>query len=134
MTDDLEAEARLIKPICASIAQNGGAPFLALAGIDVDVPATVEGVYPDLVHAEDWDRAVEICSAWISDEAALRFAREFCLFGTAEQITERLRALPAHGVTGVFLQHVGSYDPPTDLIEAVGSAVLPALDAQPAKG
>ncbi|WP_405865906.1 LLM class flavin-dependent oxidoreductase [Streptomyces sp. NBC_00005] len=134
VTDDLEAEARLIKPICASIAQNGGAPFLALAGIDVDVPATVEGVYPDLVHAEDWDRAVEICSAWISDEAALRFAREFCLFGTAEQITERLRALPAHGVTGVFLQHVGSYDPPTDLIEAVGSAVLPALDAQPAKG
>ncbi|MEV0740093.1 AMP-binding protein [Streptomyces sp. NPDC050549] len=64
VTDDVEADARLIRPICASIAQNGGASFLALAGIDVDVPATVEGVYPDLVHAEDWDTAVEICSAW----------------------------------------------------------------------
>ncbi|MEU9285730.1 LLM class flavin-dependent oxidoreductase [Streptomyces sp. NPDC048275] len=127
VTDDLEAEARLIKPICASIAQNGGAPFLALAGIEAAVPAKVEGVYPDLVHAEDWDAAVEICSEWISDEAALRFAQEFCLFGTADQITERLRALRATGVTGVFLQHVGSYDPPTDLIEAVGSSVLPAL-------
>ncbi|MER7794813.1 LLM class flavin-dependent oxidoreductase [Streptomyces sp. NPDC097640] len=127
VTDDVEAEARQIKPICASIAQNGGAPFLALAGIDVQVPATVEGVYPDLVHAEDWDAAVEICSAWISDEAALRFAEEFCLFGTAERIAERLSALHASGVTGVFLQHVGSYDPPAELIEAVGSAVLPAL-------
>ncbi|MGW1753422.1 LLM class flavin-dependent oxidoreductase [Streptomyces mirabilis] len=127
VTDDIEAEARQIKPICASIAQNGGAPFLALAGIDVQVPATVEGVYPDLVHAEDWDAAVEICSAWISDEAALRFAEEFCLFGTAERIAERLGALCASGVTGVFLQHVGSYDPPTELIEAVGSSVLPAL-------
>ncbi|GGZ64107.1 LLM class flavin-dependent oxidoreductase [Streptomyces bluensis] len=127
VTDDIEAEARRIKPICASIAQNGGAPFLALAGIDVQVPATIGGVYPDLVHAEDWDAAVDICSAWISDEAAVRFAEEFCLFGTAEHITERLRALHTTGVTGVFLQHVGSYDPPTDLIEAVGTLVLPAL-------
>jgi 5,10-methylenetetrahydromethanopterin reductase len=127
VTDDVEAEARSLKPICASIAQNGGAPFLALAGIDVVVPATVGGVYPDLVHAEDWERAVEICSAWISDEAALRFADEFCLFGTAERIADRLRALHASGVTGVLLQHVGSYDPPAELIEAVGASVLPAL-------
>ncbi|WP_317986000.1 LLM class flavin-dependent oxidoreductase [Streptomyces sp. 5-10] len=127
VTDDVEAEARLLKPICASIAQNGGAPFLALAGIELDVPARVEGVYPDLVHAEDWGAAVEICSAWVSDEAALRFAQEFCLFGTAKEIAERLAALHADGVTDVFLQHVGSYDPPTELIESVGSAVLPAL-------
>ncbi|WP_241788022.1 hypothetical protein [Streptomyces sp. PRh5] len=127
MTDDVEAEARLLKPICASIAQNGGAPFPALAGIELDVPARVEGVYPDLVHAEDWGAAVEICSAWVSDEMALRFAQEFCLFGTAKEIAERLTALHADGVTDVFLQHVGSYDPPTELIESVGSAVLPAL-------
>ncbi|WP_413104240.1 LLM class flavin-dependent oxidoreductase [Streptomyces sp. Inha503] len=127
VTDDVESEARLLKPICASIAQNGGAPFLALAGIELDVPARVEGVYPDLVHAEDWDAAVEICSAWVSDETAVRFAQEFCLFGTAKEIAERLTALHADGVTDVFLQHVGSYDPPTELIESVGSAVLPAL-------
>ncbi|WP_089107137.1 LLM class flavin-dependent oxidoreductase [Streptomyces hyaluromycini] len=128
VTDDVEAEARRLKPICASIAQNGGAPFLALAGIDVHVPEKVEGIYPDLVHAEDWKAAVDICSAWISDENALRFAEEFCLFGTADEIAARLRALPASGVTGVFLQHVGSYDPPADLIEAVGGAVLPQLN------
>ncbi|MGW0655976.1 LLM class flavin-dependent oxidoreductase, partial [Streptomyces umbrinus] len=78
-------------------------------------------------HAEDWPTAVEICSAWISDENALRFAEEFCLFGTPARIAERLQALHTEGVTGVLLQHVGSYDPPTQLIEAIGEAVLPAL-------
>ncbi|MCX4911265.1 LLM class flavin-dependent oxidoreductase [Streptomyces sp. NBC_00878] len=131
VTDDVAAEARLLKPICASIAQNGGAPFLALAGIEVDVPAEVKGVYPDLVHAEDWAAAVEICSAWISDEAVLRFAEEFCLFGSPARIAERLHALHASGVTGVLLQHVGSYDPPTELIESVGASVLPALLPSP---
>ncbi|MFF1395838.1 LLM class flavin-dependent oxidoreductase [Streptomyces sp. NPDC058287] len=127
VTDDIETAARQIKPICASIAQNGGAPFLALAGIDVTVPDAVEGVYPDLVHAEDWEAAVKVTSSWVSDEAALRFAEEFCLFGTADEIAGRLRALYADGVSGVFLQHVGSYEPPTELIEAVGASVLPAL-------
>ncbi|MFE2937982.1 LLM class flavin-dependent oxidoreductase [Streptomyces sp. NPDC059255] len=127
VTDDTTAAARLLKPICASIAQNGGAAALALAGIEIDVPAKVEGVYPDLVHAEDWDAAVKICSEWVSDADALRFAEEFCLVGTAEEIARKLRALHADGVTGVFLQHVGSYDLPTELIESVGSGVLPAL-------
>ncbi|MFJ9180061.1 LLM class flavin-dependent oxidoreductase [Streptomyces sp. NPDC102360] len=63
VTDDVAAASRQLKPICASIAQNGGAPFLALAGIHVDVPAgAVDGIYPDLVHAEDWDAAVRITS------------------------------------------------------------------------
>jgi 5,10-methylenetetrahydromethanopterin reductase len=89
----------------------------------------VEGVYPDLVHAEDWEAAVRICSAWVSDEAAVRFAEEFCLVGTAEAISERLRALHDAGVDEVLLQHVGSYDPPTELIETVGASVLPELRA-----
>lgn len=127
VTDDVPAAARQLKPICASIAQNGGADFLALAGIHADVPAKVDGVYPDLVHAEDWEAAVAICSAWVSDEAAVRFAEQFCLFGTADEITNRLRALHAAGVDEVLLQHVGSYDPPTELIEAIGTSVLPAL-------
>ncbi|MFC4052762.1 LLM class flavin-dependent oxidoreductase [Actinomadura syzygii] len=127
VTDDVAASARKLKPICASIAQNGGAPFLALAGIDVSVPARVDEVYPDLVHAEDWDRAVEVAGRWISDDDALAFADAFCLIGTADEIAARLRETFAAGASGVFLQHVGSYDPPHDLIEAVGGDVLPSL-------
>jgi 5,10-methylenetetrahydromethanopterin reductase len=130
VTDDVETAARRLKPICAGIAQNGGTKALALSGIELDVPDRIDGVYPDLVHAEDWDRAVEVCSEWVSDEAAAAFARTFCLFGTAEEIAVRLRELGAAGVGGVYLQHVGSYDLPEELIESVGRTVLPRLRDQ----
>lgn len=124
VTDDVEAAARQLKPICCRIAQNGGAAFLALAGVEVEAPDRIDGVYPDLVHAEDWDLAVRLCSPYVSDEAALRFAQEFCLFGTPQEIADRLAATRAAGATGVFLQHVGSYTPPDELIEAIGGHVL----------
>ncbi|MET7999404.1 LLM class flavin-dependent oxidoreductase [Nonomuraea glycinis] len=127
VTDDIEADARMLKPVCAAMAANGGGPFLALAGITLDVPDRFEGVYPDLLHAEDWDLAVEVASRWVSDEDALRFAQAFCLFGTAKEIAERLKVAYEAGATSVFLQHVGSYRPPHELIEVVGEEVLPEV-------
>lgn len=124
ITDDLERDARALKPICAAMAQAGGGPALRLAGVDVEVPAEVPGVYPDLVHAEDWELAVRRCGEWVSDEAAVRFAQAFCLSGTASQIAGRVRDLAAAGVTSLFIQHVGSYSMPYDLMEAVSSAIL----------
>jgi len=129
VTDDVPRAARMLKPICASIARNGGGPFLKLAGIELEVPDRFEGVYPDMLHAEDWDQAVKVAGQWVSDDDALRFAQAFCLFGTAEEIAVKLRAAHAAGATSVFLQHVGSYDLPLELIEAVGGQVLPALAA-----
>lgn len=127
VTDDVAAAARKLKPICASIAQNGGAPFLALAGIDLSVPERVDEVYPDLAHAEDWDQAVKVAGRWVSDADALAFAEAFCLIGTADRIAARLQETFDAGASSVFLQHVGSYDPPLDLIEAIGGDVLPRL-------
>jgi 5,10-methylenetetrahydromethanopterin reductase len=125
VTDDVEAAARELKPICAGIAQGGGGPFLAMAGVDVDVPASVPGVYPDLVHAENWEQAVRACDPYVSDEAVTVFAREFCLYGDADAIVDRLAAVQKIGATAVFLQHVGSYDLPHELMEAIAQDVIP---------
>lgn len=127
VTDDVPRAARELKPICARIAQNGGASFLALAGVQVEVPDRVPGVYPDLVHAEDWDAAVRACDPYVSDEAVTAFAREFCLYGTGEEIAARLTAVRGAGADAVFLQHVGSYDLPYELLEDVAARVLPRV-------
>jgi len=126
ITDDLERDARMLKPVCAGIAQRGGRTSLAAAGIDVDVPASVPEVYPDLVHAEDWDCAVEVCGQWISDADAVRFAEEFCLFGSIESVRKKLDDAERAGAMAVFVQHVGSYDLPHELIEQFGTRVIPA--------
>ena len=129
VTDDIERDARILKPICAGIAQQGASAGLAAAGINVQVPAHVSGIYPDLVHAEDWDLAVGRCSEWISDADAVRFAEEFCLFGTAEQIVDRILEAQRFGVTSIFFQHVGSYHLPEQLVADVANSVLPLLDS-----
>lgn len=128
VTDDVERDARILKPICAGIAQRGGQIALAAAGIQIDVPAHIPDIYPDLVHAHDWDAAVEVCDQWISDEKAARFAEEFCLFGTPVAIADRLAAAEDAGATSVFIQHVGSYDLPRKLMEQIGDSVI-GMDA-----
>jgi 5,10-methylenetetrahydromethanopterin reductase len=125
VTDDVRRDARVLKPVCAGIAQRGGRTALAAAGINIEVPAEVPGVYPDLVHAEDWDHAVDVCSEWISDDDAVAFASTFCLFGTSEEIVDRIERTAQLGATGVFLQHVGSYDLPERLMADVAEHVLP---------
>jgi 5,10-methylenetetrahydromethanopterin reductase len=130
VTDDVEADARMLKPICAGIAQKGGRPFLAMAGIEVDVPPVVEGLYPDTVHAEDWDEAVRICGQWVTDEMAVRFAQAFCLFGTPAEISRRVEEVTAAGATSIFLQHVGSYELPYELMESFADTVLAPAGAR----
>ncbi|WP_235735364.1 LLM class flavin-dependent oxidoreductase [Nocardioides alcanivorans] len=130
VTDDVERDARIIKPIAAAIAQRGGGQALAAAGIDVAVPAHVPEVVPDLVHAEDWDHAVEVSSRWISDADAVAYARSFGLFGTPAEIVAQIRATQELGVTGIFFQHVGSWDLPDALVTSVGAEVLPLLAEQ----
>jgi 5,10-methylenetetrahydromethanopterin reductase len=125
VTDDIERDARQLKPICAGIAQKGGGPALALAGIPIQVPDRVEGIYPDLVHAEDWDLAVERCGEWVSDADVLRFAQQFCLFGTLDEVRARLAEVEQAGATSVFLQHVGSYTLPYELMESFAEVLPP---------
>ena len=73
------------------------------------------------------ENAVGVCSRWISDADAVAYARMFALIGSPAEIAERIRATRDLGATGVFLQHVGSWDLPRTLVETVGAEVLPAL-------
>ncbi|MEV0388032.1 LLM class flavin-dependent oxidoreductase [Nonomuraea sp. NPDC050643] len=127
VTDDLERDAAVLKPICLHMATIGGQDFLRIAGIELAPPPHVPEVYPDMVHAEDWELAIEHASKWVTDEMAVRFARTFCLFGTVDDIVERARRAVELGATGFYLRHVGNYTLPSELIESFGGDVLPRL-------
>ncbi|OLT18699.1 5,10-methylene tetrahydromethanopterin reductase [Pseudonocardia sp. CNS-139] len=127
VTGDVERDARELKPLCLALARNGGAAGLALAGVHVDVPDRLPDVYPDLTHAEDWPAAVAACDPYVSDRAVVAFAREFCLLGTAAEIAARVAEAERAGADAVYLQHVGSYDLPDELLDRVATEVLPLL-------
>ena len=129
LTDDIERDARVLKPICLHMATIGAQDFLRLAGIELPPPPPVPDVYPDMVHAEDWEEAIAHASHYVTDEMAVRFARTFCLFGTADEVVERAQQAVDAGATGFYLRHVGNYTLPSDLITGFGEQVLNRLQA-----
>lgn len=129
LTDDIERDARVLKPICLHMATIGAQEFLRLAGIELPARPPMPEVYPDMVHAEDWDAAIAHSSRYVTDEMAVRFAQTFCLFGTAEEILDRAQQAVDAGATGFYLRHVGNYTLPSDLITGFGEQVLPGLRA-----
>lgn len=127
VTDDVERDARFLKPVACGIAQMGGQEFLQEAGIDLPNPGYIEGVYPDMTHAENWELAIEKAGRHVSDEDAVRFAEHFCLFGTPDEIVDGIRAAVELGATSFYLRHVGTYSLPYQLIEDFSTEVMPRL-------
>lgn len=123
LTDDPERDARMLKPLCLAIALGGGSAALAAEGIRLPepLPSAAGSVYPDLVHAEDWDAAVSWCDAYVSDADALRFAEAFCLFGDESRLREGIDLVRSLGASELLLQHVGSYDLPDALLDGCGA-------------
>ncbi len=129
ITDDIERDARVLKPMVLHMAKTGAQHYLDLAGIEFTAPPEVPEVYPDMVHAEVWEEAVEIASQYISDAMAVKYAQTFCLFGTVDEIVRKLKDAVDIGATGFYLRHIGNYTLPDELIESVGDA-LPKLRAE----
>jgi 5,10-methylenetetrahydromethanopterin reductase len=127
-TDESEA-ARIVKPYVVAIAQTGGQEVLRAAGIDIDPPPLVGGIYPDMSHAKDWDAAADAAQEWVDDETALRYAETFCLVGTAEYCAERLEAAAAAGATSFYIRHVSSYTLPEDVLRAYGDSIIPRFQS-----
>jgi 5,10-methylenetetrahydromethanopterin reductase len=127
VTDDEREAARIVKPYVVAMAQVGGRETLRSIGIDIDPPAVVGGIYPDMSHAEDWDAAADAAEQWVSDELALRYADAFCLVGSADHCRERLARAAEAGATNIYVRHFGSYTLPRDVLEAYGRLIIPAL-------
>ena len=127
VTDDEREAARIVKPYVVAMAQVGGRDTLRSIGIDIDPPAVVAGIYPDMSHAEDWDEAADAAEEWVSDEMALRYADAFCLVGSANHCRARLERAAEAGATSFYIRHFSSYTLPDEVLAAYGEAIIPAL-------
>jgi 5,10-methylenetetrahydromethanopterin reductase len=127
VTDDDREAARIVKPYVVAMAQVGGRDALRSVGIDIDPPAVVGGIYPDMSHADDWDAAADAAEEWVTDEMARRYADAFCIVGTAEHCLDRLARAAAAGATNFYIRHFSSYTLPEAVIGAFGELIIPAL-------
>jgi 5,10-methylenetetrahydromethanopterin reductase len=127
VTEDPSEAVQVVKPYVIGTAQTGGREALRAIGIDIDPPAVVGGIYPDMSHAEDWDAAAEAAGEWVSDDVARRYADAFCVVGSADEVADRFRRAVDAGATSFYVRHPGSYTLPDALLRAFASHVIPAL-------
>jgi 5,10-methylenetetrahydromethanopterin reductase len=125
VTDDERVKAGIAKPYVVGTAQTGGRESLRAIGIDIDPPAVVAGIYPDMSHAEDWSEAVDAAAEWVTDEMGLRYAEEFCCVGDADEVIEQLEAAVDLGVRNFYVRHFGSYTLPNELVASFGGKIIP---------
>jgi 5,10-methylenetetrahydromethanopterin reductase len=127
ISDDVERDARRLKPLIVRRAQVVGTAQLDAAGVRLKVPAghirLPDGT--DLGHPRDIEAAIEFASQWIDDATAVWFARNVFMFGSAAELAARVQALALAGVDEVIVTNGSSFELPHELIERVGDELLP---------
>jgi 5,10-methylenetetrahydromethanopterin reductase len=129
ISDDVERDARRLKPLIVRRTQVSGTAQFDAAGIRLNVPTghirLPDGT--DFGHPRDIEAAIEFASQWVDDATAVWFARNVAMFGSAAELAPHMQALALDGVDEVILTSGSSFELPHELIERFGDELLPRL-------
>ena len=128
--DDLKEARELARPLAvARLMETTYHRWLKAAGIDVgdlELPAGLWDLYPDVPHAEDWEKAQELCS-FLPDDALAAICDYMGLIGTPEHCAQRIRQAEQEGLTHLYLMTGATYEFATGELAAFRDHIFPAL-------
>jgi 5,10-methylenetetrahydromethanopterin reductase len=99
--------------------------WLRRQGIDakgVGVPAGLTGMYPDPLHAEDAEKALELAET-VPMELRAQIAGRLGFIGTPDDVIAGLKALSAAGIRNVFMRTVDTLSFPSQDVELYGAQI-----------
>jgi len=97
--DGSPPDPRQWKPAVAIAVRNAPGDIAESLGVDRRALGQATGLHSDGTHPAAWAAAVASCDALISDDAAMAYARRYCLYGTPADIRGRIAELERAGVT-----------------------------------
>src|SRR4029450_11060615 len=92
----------------------------------VKMPQGLGGLYPDPMHAENHEAAMDL-SEQIPLDLRQRIADRMGLVGTPEDCIERLKAVSKAGHDSIFMRTVDTISFPSAEVEAFGAKIAPAI-------
>jgi 5,10-methylenetetrahydromethanopterin reductase len=95
-------------------------------GVRVPDGFDVRVSYPDLIHAEDWDEAIEK-TRWVPDAILKNYCDTFTIIGNADYVLKRVIELEQLGVTNLYIRGFETYSLPEDTLSAFADIIIPAL-------
>ena len=128
--DDQEEAREAARPLCVQrLVEKSHTPYLEAAGIeagDLEIPAGLNDLYPDIPHAEDWERAKELC-AFLPQKTLAQMCDAIGLIGTPEYCAQQLRRTEANGINHVYLMTNETYEFPQRELQAFRETIFPTL-------
>ena len=128
--DDQQEAREMARPLCVQrLVEKSHAPYLQVAGIDaggLDIPAELSELYPDIPHAEDWEKARRLCS-FLPDDILAQMCDATGLIGTPEYCAQQLQKAEANGIEHLYLMTSESYQFPERELQAFKHTIFPAI-------
>ena len=129
--DDQKEAREVARPMCVQrLMEKSHAPYLRAAGIeadDLEIPtAELNELYPDIPHAEDWEKAKQLCS-FLPDDLLAQMCDTIGLIGTPEYCARQLKKAQANGIDHLYLMTGESYNFPQRELRAFQETIFPAL-------
>ena len=128
--DDQQEAREAARPLCVQrLVEKSHSPYLKAAGIDADdleIPAGLSAIYPDIPHAEDWERAKQLC-AFLPQETLTQMCDAIGLIGTPEYCAQQLRNAEANGINHLYLMTNETYQLPQRELQAFRDTIFPSL-------
>ena len=97
--DGSPPDPRQWKPAVAIALRNAPAAIAESLGVDHRALRQAAGLHSDSTHPAAWAAAVASCDPLISDDAAIAYAEQYCLYGTRADIRRRVAELESSGTT-----------------------------------
>ena len=120
--DDWRQAQKLARPYAAYFAMHSPGALRAL-GIRVPEPRPMD-IYPDINHAEDWDKAIAV-SDWVPDDVLELFCAKYTLMGDAGEIIRKLERVASHGISHFYMLGYSSYRLPREVADTFARQVIP---------
>ena len=128
--DDQQEAREMARPLCVErLMEEAHAMWLRTAGLGtegLELPKGLWELYPDVPHAEDWEKAKSLC-AFMSDDLLTQMCDFIGLIGTPEYCARRLKELEVAGIGHVYLMTGASYEFAHSELRAFKETIFPAL-------
>ena len=131
--DDQQEAREIARPLCVQrLMEDYQARWLRASGVEpgkLDIPKELWELYPDVPHAEDWERAKKLC-AFLPDDILAHICDTIGLIGTPEHCAQRIAQAEAAGIDHLYLMTGATYEFPHRELRAFQDEILPALAAR----
>ena len=128
--DDQQEAREMARPLCVQrLMEEYHAKWLRATDMEIgelNIPKELWDLYPDVVHAEDWEKAKRLC-AFLPNDMLADLCDTIGFIGTPEHCAKQIRKVEQAGIDHLYLMTGATYEFAHRELQAFRDEIFPAL-------